>query len=489
VPTRAVRELEHLWIPARDGCRLGARIWLPEDAEADPVPAILEYIPYRKADGTAIGDYPRHSYLASHGYAAVRVDLRGAGDSDGLLMDEYLPQEQEDAVDVIAWLAAQPWCSGTVGMFGISWGGFNALQVAALRPPALKAIITFCSTDDRYALDVHYIGGCVHAEAMLGWSSTFLARKSRAPDPAVVGERWREQWLERLEGTPPFAGEWLRHQRRDDYWKQGSVCEDFGAIEAAVYAVGGWADGYTDAVPRLLEGLGAAGVPCKGIVGPWSHTYPEEGIPGPAVGFLQESLRWWDRWLKGADTGIDDEPVLRAWLQEPAPPAPFYAERPGRWVAEEAWPSPRIEAREYDLGFAGEDVRSPVAAGRWHGKWCPYGRGPEQPLDQRPADAASLAWTSAPLDERLEVLGFPEVELELSADRPVAQAAVRLCDVAPDGASLYVAHGLLNLTHRDSHEHPEPLEPGRRYRVTVPLKVCGHAFVPGHRLRVAVSSS
>ena len=350
----AVREIEHFWITLGDGCRLSARAWMPEAADTDPVPALLEYIPYRKNDQTLIGDTTRHAYFAAQGYASVRVDMRGTGDSDGVLYDEYLPQEQEDAVEVIAWLAAQPWCSGTVGMFGISWGGFNALQVAARRPPALRAILTLCSTDDRYADDVHYMGGCVLAAEMLGWSSTFFARKARPPDPAVSGERWRELWLERLEKSPPFVEEWLRHQRRDGYWEQGSVCEDYGAIECAVYAVGGWADAYRTAIFRLLERLRC---PRRGLIGPWGHAYPEEGVPGPAIGFLQEAVRWWGHWLKGDDTGIMDEPMLRAWMQEPIEPAPFCTERPGRWVAEAHWPSERIERRSVPLEFPAERIR------------------------------------------------------------------------------------------------------------------------------------
>ena len=238
-----------------DGTRLAARIWLPEDAEDDPVPAILEYLPYRKGDAFAKRDSYHHPYFAGHGYAGVRVDLRGSGDSDGILLDEYLPQEQDDGLEVIAWLAEQPWCSGTVGMIGISWGGFNGLQVAARRPPALKAVISMCASDDRYSDDVHYVGGCVLAVDMLQWAATMLTLCAQPPDPAAVGEGWRETWHERMERTPPYVEAWLGHQRRDDYWRQGSVCEDYAQIEAPVYAVGGWADGYSNAVPRLVAGL------------------------------------------------------------------------------------------------------------------------------------------------------------------------------------------------------------------------------------------
>jgi putative CocE/NonD family hydrolase len=342
---RPVREIENVFIELADGCRLAARIWLPADAEGDPVPAILEYLPYRKRDGTSQRDALTHPYVAGHGYACVRVDMRGNGESDGLMLDEYSLQEQDDALEVIGWIARQPWCIGAIGMIGISWGGFNGLQVAARRPPALKAVITLCSTDDRYADDIHFMGGCLLNDN-LSWASTMFAYSSRPPDPALLGERWRELWLHRLENTVLLVDEWLRHQRRDRQWRHGSVCEDFDAIQCPVYAVGGWADGYSNAIPRLLAGLT---VPRKGLIGPWAHRYPHFATPGPQIGFLQECLRWWDHWLKGIDTGIMAEPLYRVWMQESAPPQAHYDERPGRLVAEPSWPSPNIAALDYGL--------------------------------------------------------------------------------------------------------------------------------------------
>lgn len=494
---RPIREIENVFIPLRDGAQLAARIWLPQDAEAHPVPAILEYLPYRKNDGTARRDANRMPYFAGHGYAAVRVDMRGSGDADGLLLDEYLPQEQADALEVLAWLAAQPWCTGDCGMIGISWGGFNGLQIAAHRPPQLKAVIALCFTDDRYADDVHYMGGCVLASEMLPWASTMLALNAQPPDPRFVGERWRAMWLDRMANTPPFVEAWLTHQRRDAFWKHGSVAEDFGAITCPVYAVGGWADGYTNAVPRLLAGLQG---PRKGLIGPWAHLYPHHATPAPAIGFLQECLRWWDHWLKGQDTGIMAEPQLRVWMQEPVPPGPAIEARPGRWVAEASWPSPRLRPERWRLGTGqlwreGEAgaAATPVSligaqtAGLTTGVWCPYGHAGDYAFDQRAEDGLALAFTSAPLPERVEVLGFPELTLTLTVDQPQALVAVRLCDVAPDGASLLVSWGLLNLTHRHSHEFPTPLTPGEPVTVTVRLNALAHAFPPGHRVRVAVS--
>ncbi len=497
-PPQPIRHVETLWIPLSDGTRLAARLWLPEDAERRPVPAILEYIPYRRRDGTRDGDDLTHPYLAGHGYGCVRLDIRGSGDSEGVIHDEYSRQEQDDAVEAIAWLAKQSWCDGKVGMMGISWGGFNSLQVAARRPPALKAIVTLCSTDDRYADDMHFMGGS-HMTGNLEWGSSFFSIMGRAPDPLVVGERWRELWRERLEAVRPYFAEWLRHQRRDDYWRHGSVCEDLKAITCAVMAVGGWADGYSNAVFRLLQGLGC---PRQGIVGPWGHKYPHNGVPGPAIGFLTETLRWWDHWLKGRDTGIMAEPMLRAYVQDSVAPASHYDIRPGRWVAEPAWPSPNIRAETLFLHPArleprpGEAVSlavsSPQTTGAAGGEWCPYGLGglgPELPTDQRADDAWSLVFDGEPLAETLEILGAPALEAEIESDRPVAILTARLNDVAPDGRVTRVTYGVLNLTHRDGHAAPAALEPGRRYRIRLQLNEAGHRFLAGHRIRLALSTA
>ncbi len=437
-----------------------------------------------------------HHYWAGHGYASVRVDIRGAGDSEGVTLDEYTLTEHRDAIAAIEWLATRPWCSGAVGMFGISWGGFNSLQIAAHAPAALKAIITLCAADDRYADDAHYMGGCLLNENLI-WGSAFFMYNALPPDPEIVGVRWREMWQERLDNAVLFPARWLRHQRRDDYWKHGSVCEDYSAVRCPVYAIGGWADGYSNAVPRLLAGLS---VPRKGLVGPWSHSFPHNSVPGPTIGFLQESLRWWDHWLKGIDTGIMDEPMFRVWIQESVAPRPQYEVRPGRWVAEAAWPSPRIGRRTLTLdagGFLSErdaaesrlEIRSPPATGIAGGNWCAFGSEGEMPIDQRPDDGRSLVFDSEPLAEPVEILGAPTLNLAFDGDRLVAQVIVRLNDVFPDGTSARVSYGVLNLTHRDSHENPEPLTTGRRTVCLLKLNDIAHAFPAGHRMRVAISTA
>ena len=492
---RTVRVIEHTLIPLKDGTMLAARIWLPVDAEKNPVPAILEYLPYRKRDGTYERDALTHPYLAGHGYAGIRVDIRGTGESGGLLFDEYAKQEQDDGVEVIAWLAAQPWCNGAVGMMGISWGGFNGLQIAARRPPALKAIVTICSTDDRYADDAHYMGGTL-LTAGLEWASFFFGSMCLPPDPVLVGDGWRAMWLQRLENMPLFFERWLQHQRRDAYWKHGSVCEDYEAIQCPVYAVGGWTDGYKNAIPRLLERLT---VPRKGLIGPWAHGYPHFALPGPQIGFLQEMLRWWDYWLKGIDTRVTDEPMLRAWMTESVKPATHHEVLPGRWIAEPLWPPSGMTSRRLFLTDEGlldaaapltaRAVCSPQTVGKCSGEWVPFGRGRDQAGDQQEDDTCSLVFETPPLDKPIEILGAAIVSLDVASDRPIANLAVRLCDVHPSGESLRVSYGVLNLTHRGGHEKPLPLAPGERYRVHIQLNDAGSVFPVSHRVRLALSTA
>lgn len=490
----AIDILEHVWIPMSDGTRLSARIFLPDGLDGAPAPAVLEYIPYRKRDGTRGRDAPMHGYFAQAGYAAVRVDIRGSGDSEGLLADEYLALEQDDAVEVIAWIARQPWCDGNVGMMGKSWSGFNALQVAARRPPALKAIITCYSTDDRFKDDIHFMNGCLLNDN-LWWGSIMMAYQARPQDPEITDPGWRAAWEKRLETLPFFPAIWAEHQSYDAYWKHGSVQEDYAAIQCPVLVVGAWADSYTNSVPRLLEHLTA---PSRGIIGPWGHVYPHDGAPGPAIGFLQEATRWWDQWLRGQDTGVMDEPKLRAYVNDPVQPDPTRPVQPGRWVGS-AWPLPDPMRVLYlgghgTLGETAEapallPIRSPQSHGIAAGEWMAVGCAGEMPADQRIEDGGALTFDTPVLEQDLEILGVPEIALHLASDQPVAHLVVRLGDVAPDGKVVRVSYQVLNLTHRDGHEAPKPLQPGRYETVRLKLSACGHRFAAGHRLRVSVATA
>ncbi len=492
---RKIKEIANLWIPLSDGTKLAARLWLPTDAEKNPVPALLEYLPYRKTDGTHERDALTHPYLAGHGYASIRVDMRGNGDSEGVMLDEYAKQEQDDALEVIDWLAKQKWCSGKVGMFGISWGGFNALQVAARQPPALKAIVTICSTDDRYEDDIHYKGGTLLNEN-LGWAATMLAYSSRPPDPKVVGPRWKKMWMERLKNQPFLLIPWLQHPHRDDYWKHGSVCENFGQITAATLVVGGWNDAYSNAVPRLMRGLRC---PRKAIIGPWAHKYPHFAKPDPKIGFLQEMLRWWDFYLKDIDTKVTLDTDYRVYVMEPFKPGTFPTEIKGRWIGENYWGFGNTSTKTWyltDKGISGNkadekplELTSKQTTGFDGGEYCIIWMGPEFPGDQAKDDSQSITFDSPALVDDIDIVGQPTIEIDFSVDKPVAHVAVRLNDVWPTGEVSRITYHLQNLTQRISRENPTELLPGNRYRMKIKMDDIAYHLPAGHKLRVAISTS
>jgi uncharacterized protein len=383
---------------------------------------------------------------------------------------------------VIAWAAEQPWCSGAVGMMGKSWGAFNALQVAALQPPALKAVIAVCGTVDRFGHDIHFKGGCLLGENF-GWASTMLSYSSRPADPLLRSD-WREDWLRRLEGNPWLAPRWAAHQTRDAYWRQGSVSEDWSRLQVPTLAFGGWADGYMNMVPALVE---HAPGPVRGIIGPWVHLYPHMGVPGPRIGFLTEAKAWWDRWLKGKG---EVEAGLFRYVQHSAPPDACASLRPGHWIG----PGGRVDWQALTLGrdFRGAmpaTISSPQHLGRAAGEYFPTGDHAEMPGDQAADDALSVCFDGPVLVEPLTLAGAPVLRVRLTPDQPRAHLVARLCDVAPDGTSLRISHGMLNLSHRADPAAPEPLAVGEAIEVAIPLDHLAHRLAIGHRLRLALSTS
>ncbi len=493
-PDTGVIVHDPVFVPLPDGRRLAATLWLPGDADTRPAPAVLEYIPYRRRDGTAARDSTTHPLFAAAGIAGVRVDTAGHGDSDGVFDDEYSEQELADAEAVIAWLAAEPWCNGRVGMMGISWGGFNALQVAARRPPALRAVVSVGSTVDRYHDDIHYKGGC-QLGANFSWSSFMLCYGARAPDPLVVGDGWRDTWLERLNTQPFPLAAWLAHPRRDGYWKHGSICEDYAAIEAAVYIASGWADGYRNAPPTAAARLAA---PVTAVNGPWIHKYPHFAWPRPRIDFTGECIAWWRRWLQGEDDGRE-WPAYRAFISQAVRPGGRREDEDGFWVTLAEWPSPRastrvlhgVSGRLDDSPGAAETrtISSPQDCGTACGEYFALKPEDDLPGDQQGDDAASLTFETAPLAEDMVVLGRPLVEFDVSLDRPYGNLAVRLVDVHADGVCHRVSLGVLNLAHRLGSEAPRGMEPGTTERVAVALDESGYRFLAGHRIRLSISTA
>ncbi len=424
----------------------------------------------------------------------------GPARRSGSPLDEYTADETRDGVDAVAWLADQPWCDGQVGMWGISYGGFTAIQVAKERPPALKAIVPVMATDDRYLDDVHYRGGCVTVSELSQYAVSQVAMNAMPPDAAYRGPDWRADWLARLEATPPWLFGWLRHQTDGPYWRQGSLAPDYEAITAAIFNVGGWHDSYVDPAFRMQARCPA---PSHTLVGPWHHSWPNDAAPGPNLDDLHEIVRFFDRHLRGQANGWDDEPPIVWFERDFAAPDAFPTVLPGRWRAATAYPHPGTTVRAWAFGDgtleidAGEGSapgadrfrHHPTTGTRGALSWGSGSAPNGLARDLRRDEDAGPTYTSAPLPDALEVLGVPEVVVDVAVDAPIATLSVRLSDVAPDGSVALVSAGVLNLTHRRSHTEPEPLQPGVAESIRVPLRTAGYRWAAGHRIRVALSSA
>jgi putative CocE/NonD family hydrolase len=489
-----VRMIENSFIPMPDGVKLAVQLWLPATSETQPAPVVVEYIPYRKRDRYRAFDTYWGQTLAQYGVGYARLETRGSGDSTGLLLDEYLPSEHHDAATAIAWLAAQPWCNGSVGMRGVSWGGFSTLQAAALAPPALKAIMPMSASDMRYTDDAHYLGG-IFALTGLKWATSMKVVLAAPPDPQITGEAWRSEWQKRLDATPPIAARWLSHPTNDAYWRQGSVALDWASIRCPVYVIGGLVDSYGNEIPRLLTNLK---VPRKGLYGPWQHGYPSPATPGPALDWAWEEVRWWRHWLMGEATGIMEDPMLRIYMPTATAAEVSPGEIPGAWVAEPTWPAPDVAAKvfhfgdgalsETPVGAKSAKVSGAAVVGLGKVEWVPFAP-TELPMEQSMDDAHSVVFDTAPLAADLEMMGAGALKVRVAATKPVAHLAIRICEVTPEGKSWLVTYGILNLTHREGHEHPIALVPGQAYDVEIPLNFTSHRFRAGRRIRAAISES
>ncbi|MFN0180011.1 MAG: CocE/NonD family hydrolase [Gemmatimonadales bacterium] len=482
--------LEETWIPMPDGVRLSVDLWRPTGAgAAGQYPVLLEYLPYRKADGRG-SRFPLYAYFVRRGYIVARVDIRGTGTSEGTLIPhEYSEIEQQDGEAVIAWLARQPFSTGSVGMFGISWGGFNSIQLAMRRPPALKAIIAVDATDDLYQDDVHFMDGMLHVDS---WemSQDLSNAMPGAPDFRIDGRYFAERF-----DQPPWMLTYKAQQRDGPFWDRGSLKTRYDAIAIPTFLIGGWYDGYRDAIPRMLQHQKA---PVKAIVGAWNHTFPDSPYPKPGIEWRHEAVRWFDHWLKGRDTGIMTEPRLAVYVRQWHPPGPYLEEAPGAWRGEPGWPIPRI--RDSVLfptptgGLAAAPPPDTVARLRYHPTTGVEAGGPvmwfgDVAPDQRPTDAFSLVYQTEPLGADLEILGLPRALLRVAADVPLAHWFVRLSDVAPDGTVTLITGAGQNGAHRRSARAPEAIEPGRPFPLEIEMHFTSWVVPKGHRLRLAVSNA
>lgn len=494
---KVVEEMD--WIPLKDGTGLAVTLYRPQSEGR--FPAILEYLPYRKDDGTILRDRKSYHYFAQRGYVGARVDIRGTGSSEGMAENEYVLQEQLDGYEVVEWLAAQEWCSGKVGIQGGSYGGWTSMLVAAQNPPHLTAISPWYFADDGYTDGDHFEGGCLSKMGLGYYGMMMLAMNGLPPDPAYFEAQagtWEETWRKRLEEHEPWVLEWFDHQALDDFWRVQILRPHYDAIKCPVFMIGGWGDHFRNSVFRMLEHLT---VPRKAIVGPWVHVRPDAAYPGPKIDYFHELLRWWDYWLKGEDNGVMDEPALAVYVQRNREPHTFADYAEGYWRYEQGWPlkdrgeatyylqangtlareSPAAEGETYDQYAYRPDVG--VMGNVWNSQCCSLGE--EQSLDE----AFSLTYTSEPLEEDLEILGFPQVKLYAASSAENTAFVAKLTEVSPEGQSNLLTYGVLNASHRNSHEEPEALEPGRVYELNIELFAVSWIFKKGHRIRVSVTSS
>lgn len=492
----SVKVVEHTLIELPDGTQLAARIWYPMSDTNEQFPAVLEYLPYRKRDGTSPRDESTYPVFAQTGIVGVRVDICGHGESDGEFDDEYSARELQQGVEVIEWISHQPWSNGSVGMMGISWGGFNGMQIAAMHPPALKAVISIGTTVDRYNDDIHYKNGC-HLYSNFYWSNMMLTYAARCPDPLLRND-WESQWQHRLEQQPFPLEAWLAHQRRDDYWKRGSICEQYDGYTVPTLVMGGWADLYQNAPPELAANANGT---VKAVNGPWIHKYPHFAWPKPRMDFHSEAIHWWNYWLRDEGTYPTNTPDYRFYVSENVRAGGLRLEEPGEWMAIDHWPDEKQEEKVFNLTGCGEltpeptlqgedtvSICSPVDCGISCGEMFSLAPNADLPTDQRIDDGGSLIFATDVLGEPLTLVGRPVFTVTVAINKPLGNLCVRLLDVHPEGHSHRVSWGVVNLAHRNSNSHPESMTPGQSEAITLQLDHCAYRFVKGHRIQLCVST-
>lgn len=467
-----------------DGIRIALTTYLPDSAGDGPFPAVVESVPYRKDDDCTARDWETFGYLASRGIAGVRIDIRGTGASTGIIEDEYTAREQADTLDILRWTAAQDWCTGNLGMWGISWGGFSALQTAMLRPPELKAIVPMHATHDCFACDVHYTGGSLHAQEQVDWPTSMVVCNAMPPDPDLVGQGWFDEWMSRLENTPQWPATWLRHQRRDDYWLHGSPCADYTAIECPTLLIGGWLDGYVDGMLALAEHLSC---PTRTVIGPWGHYRPATGVPAPTLDHFNLMARWFGHHLRGDDNGVMDMPAATVFIN--TEPSRDTERMQGHWRAEPEWPPSdvvMVARRLEDLDHDSVVWNGP----QWVGAHAPAWDRAAVPTEPSVLDdEQSLIFQTDPFADPLEILGWPTVEATVTSDRSVGMIAARLLTVSPEGDTAILSRGNRNLVFADDLSDPQPVRAGVAVTVRFPLLACSAVVPAGWSLRLALSGA
>jgi putative CocE/NonD family hydrolase len=493
-------------IPMRDGVELAADVYLPVEA-ARPAPAIVTITPYDKSSGLLITAEAR--YYQENGYAFVAVDCRGRGKSEGEW--RAIVNDHEDGHDVVEWVAAQPWCTGKVGMTGLSYMGWTQWAAASQFPPHLTCMVS-TSAAGRWQQEIPYTDGCF--QLYFGWW-VYLVRRRISELYGLGQNDWNailrtlpiEAIGDFINPTGPTWRDVMDRDTLDDFWRAARVDDAYQGIDVPCLHVTGWFD-LEDLLGAFAhyEGM-MANSPARDrqqlIVGPWSHgnsRNPHHSYAGDliareaAVDMDAVHLRWFDHWLKGIDNGAESDPAVR-----------IFETGSNVWREDLPWSADRPTGSLYLRHGGGEGA---LAAGAGDAepsrayRYDPEDPSPTQidvelypvqdvPLDQTAVEARAdvLTWTSAPLTEEVVVSGWPHLELFASSDCDDTEWHVKLTDVGPDGRSMKVCQGCLRASYRDSLEHPSPLTPGEIHRFLVELWPVHHAFLPGHRIRVSVTSS
>lgn len=503
--TLSVRHVRNVRIPMPDGVTLAADLYLPE--RAGKYPAIIEYTPYHKNNNAVYGPRAsRYPYFASHGYVFVNVDIRGTGDSAGFNTSPTSPEEVRDGIEVIRWCSRQPWSDGGVGMIGISYTAGVCYDAVRQAPPELKAVILCQMCSDWYD-GVLCPGGQPRPFIWENYAPLMAAYNFAPPHPETVGADWSRIWQERLDQSVPWGIPYFENQHDGPYWECRLLRGHAENIKAATFLIGGWCDWYPDDFLRVFAKLRC---PKRAVMGPWTHNYPENAWPLPRINDRYECLRWFDKYLKGKETDptrpVDHEPPVTLFVREFTRPEALRRQDNGYFLAEPHWPPPHVKAGTLFLSSTGQLSASAdsvtigslelgyrpdagIAAGRYViGQMLPgWGMGDDQRLDE----GMSLVYTSEPLADSTgtEMVGLPVARLWLSSTAPVAFLSVKLCDVSPDGSSVLVTKGVLNLVYRNSFAKAEPLAPGQIYEVELPLQAIAYYFRTGHRLRLMIAAA
>jgi putative CocE/NonD family hydrolase len=481
-----VRVERNVLIPMTDGISLAADLFLPD--ASGPFPCLVSYYPYHKDDLIgALFDHPNR-YFAARGYANVLVDLRGLGNSEGAAWDVADPREAADGRAIVEWAGAQAWCDGSVGMWGMSYGGITSLQTAAQRPPSLKAIVPMNAAIDHYR-DIVYPGGCFNMLGILGgWGPFMTAMNVMPPMHQDSDGRWSRIWQDRLDQNhAPSIKAYQEHPAYDEYWTSKAIAVE--RIQVPTFLIGAWRDIFPESMVRAYERIPA---PRRLMMGPWMHEMPDLAAFAQ-VDYLALMQRWWDCWLKGEANGVPDEP-----------PVTLYVQGQG-WRTEREWPIARSRDSRIYLGLGdGSGTLATVTpadafettyqadptVGVQAGLWDPTGTGLGLPQDQGPDDLRSITFTGEPLSSDHEVTGSGDATLFVVLDEGEdLHLVVKLCDVAPDGHSTLVTTGWLNASHRLTPGKPVSPPLGEVLEYHVPLWCTSYVVPAGHRLRVSVSCS